>query len=134
MYRHPPESTRTDTLFPYTPLFRSAGEGRLEGARDGIARCGEFGERLVAPAEPEVPQRRLDEATLADTHAPELPQLQQDDGEAGDREQPDHDARGAAEFDHAEQCFPGARRRLRGGVESRDAVQPRRREIGRAHV
>src|SRR3546814_7057585 len=23
MIRHPPRSTRTDTLFPYTPLFRS---------------------------------------------------------------------------------------------------------------
>src|SRR3546814_13029136 len=23
MLRHPPRSTRTDTLFPYTPLFRS---------------------------------------------------------------------------------------------------------------
>src|SRR3546814_8987301 len=24
MRRHPPRSTRTDTLFPYTPLFRSS--------------------------------------------------------------------------------------------------------------
>src|SRR3546814_3697202 len=27
MIRRPPRSTRTDTLFPYTTLFRSAGEG-----------------------------------------------------------------------------------------------------------
>src|SRR3546814_948242 len=27
MIRRPPRSTRTDTLFPYTPLFRSAGRG-----------------------------------------------------------------------------------------------------------
>src|SRR3546814_11650882 len=37
MIRRPPRSTRTDTLFPYTPLFR-AGEGggaaRLGHARD----------------------------------------------------------------------------------------------------
>src|SRR3546814_15768588 len=28
MIRRPPRSTRTDTLFPYTTLFRSAGQGR----------------------------------------------------------------------------------------------------------
>src|SRR3546814_4869049 len=27
MIRRPPRSTRTDTLFPYTTLFRSAGDG-----------------------------------------------------------------------------------------------------------
>src|SRR3546814_16585993 len=32
MYGPPPESTRTDTLFPYTTLFRSGGE------REGLAR------------------------------------------------------------------------------------------------
>src|SRR3546814_2852342 len=29
MIRRPPRSTRTDTLFPYTTLFRSAGDARL---------------------------------------------------------------------------------------------------------
>src|SRR3546814_3018258 len=29
MIRRPPTSTRTDTRFPYTTLFRSVGEGRL---------------------------------------------------------------------------------------------------------
>src|SRR3546814_8415589 len=29
MYRRPPRSTRTDTLFPYTTLFRSARRGRI---------------------------------------------------------------------------------------------------------
>src|SRR3546814_8406660 len=28
MIRRPPRSTRTDTLFPYTTLFRSPGQGR----------------------------------------------------------------------------------------------------------
>src|SRR3546814_3893992 len=33
MSHRPPRSTRTDTLFPYTSLFRSlGGEGRLAGA------------------------------------------------------------------------------------------------------
>src|SRR3546814_17447566 len=31
MIRRPPRSTRTDTLFPYTTLFRSAEVSRLEG-------------------------------------------------------------------------------------------------------
>src|SRR3546814_13979849 len=29
MIRRPPRSTRTDTLFPYTTLFRSEGQGNL---------------------------------------------------------------------------------------------------------
>src|SRR3546814_12947106 len=50
MIRHPPRSTRTDTLFPYTTLFRAAvmvtvcvgaidevAEGRLHGDLAGLA-------------------------------------------------------------------------------------------------
>src|SRR3546814_3190407 len=33
MIRRPPRSTRTDTLFPYTTLFRSSGLSRLPDAR-----------------------------------------------------------------------------------------------------
>src|SRR3546814_17476423 len=36
MIRRPPRSTRTDTLFPYTTLFRSAAI-YAKGARDGRA-------------------------------------------------------------------------------------------------
>src|SRR3546814_19970652 len=32
MIRRPPSSTRTDTLFPYTTLFRSFRPGRFQGA------------------------------------------------------------------------------------------------------
>src|SRR3546814_18845696 len=32
MIRRPPRSTRTDTLFPYTTLFRSVDVGRIVGA------------------------------------------------------------------------------------------------------
>src|SRR3546814_3698101 len=41
MIRRPPRSTRTDTLFPYTTLFRSpaAGRGLL------VRRCAAFGAR-----------------------------------------------------------------------------------------
>src|SRR3546814_2997716 len=41
MIRRPPRSTRTDTLFPYTTLFRSDGE-RLWRRQDGpaaVSRC-----------------------------------------------------------------------------------------------
>src|SRR3546814_587564 len=42
MIRRPPRSTRTDTLFPYTTLFRSPGEHALQPARDetGAQRLG----------------------------------------------------------------------------------------------
>src|SRR3546814_11577064 len=41
MIRRPPRSTRTDTLFPYTPLFRSAAalrrlSGRVRGLEHGV--------------------------------------------------------------------------------------------------
>src|SRR3546814_4792597 len=34
MVRRPPRSTRTDTLFPYTTLFRSVASDRLQAAAD----------------------------------------------------------------------------------------------------
>src|SRR3546814_2654782 len=43
MIRRPPRSTRTDTLFPYTTLFRSLRFGM--GGYDGA-----FGEAIVSPA------------------------------------------------------------------------------------
>src|SRR3546814_1937997 len=36
MRRRPPRSTRTDTLFPYTTLFRSGGGDDLERRRAGL--------------------------------------------------------------------------------------------------
>src|SRR3546814_18469111 len=41
MLRRPPRSTRTDTLFPYTTLFRSAGE-KLQP----LGEAAEHGQRL----------------------------------------------------------------------------------------
>src|SRR3546814_13401990 len=38
MIRRPPRSTRTDTLFPYTPLFRSRFGMRADLARQGQQR------------------------------------------------------------------------------------------------
>src|SRR3546814_12456876 len=37
MIRPPPRSTRTDTRFPYTALFRSEGELRTDNHRPGVA-------------------------------------------------------------------------------------------------
>src|SRR3546814_20654226 len=38
MIRRPPRSTRTDTLFPYTTLFRSEWTDGGQGARHGVLR------------------------------------------------------------------------------------------------
>src|SRR3546814_19823788 len=38
MIRRPPRSTRTDTLFPYTPLFRSSRSGHAHRPRPTPAR------------------------------------------------------------------------------------------------
>src|SRR3546814_13114328 len=45
MIRRPPRSTRTDTLFPYTTLFRSRGEDLIEESLKSLEE--EFGERFV---------------------------------------------------------------------------------------
>src|SRR3546814_10440163 len=72
MIRRPPRSTRTDTLFPYTTLFRSrAGEvdrgqfvtivGALgRGDEQPVAVVGDLGDRV----EPRAIRRRKDEAIL----------------------------------------------------------------------
>src|SRR3546814_20702085 len=44
MIRRPPRSTRTDTLFPYTTLFRSSGEGRAPNALDLLRQSSSIGE------------------------------------------------------------------------------------------
>src|SRR3546814_17800608 len=44
MIRRPPRSTRTDTLFPYTTLFRSADRDTLVGHLAVLAPGGEVGE------------------------------------------------------------------------------------------
>src|SRR3546814_10059940 len=55
MIRRPPRSTRTDTLFPYTTLFRSAnGDRRLRppacACRDRRRDCGRPNERASRPS------------------------------------------------------------------------------------
>src|SRR3546814_4452567 len=45
MIRRPPRSTRTDTLFPYTTLFRSlpSRKGTGQSGREDARRCAAFG-------------------------------------------------------------------------------------------
>src|SRR3546814_20200032 len=45
MVRRPPESTRTDTPFPYTTRFRSA----VDGYPAQVAQAGEAGAEVVQP-------------------------------------------------------------------------------------
>src|SRR3546814_6309774 len=48
MIRRPPRSTRTDTLFPYTTLFRPGGAARAQrGQRAGRRRGGNAEERAA---------------------------------------------------------------------------------------
>src|SRR3546814_10071216 len=74
MIRHPPSSTRTDTLFPYTTLFRSAGFRSAmmgcDGGRVKIAACSLGGARacLEAPTA-HLKQRQQFGRPLADFQA-----------------------------------------------------------------
>src|SRR3546814_10905817 len=74
MIRRPPRSTRTDTLFPYTTLFRSGRRGRLLLLRREVR--GEFGPEFalrgqigVRGRDPEAAARGLDRS---EEHTSEL--------------------------------------------------------------
>src|SRR3546814_8227081 len=63
MIRRPPRSTRTDTLFPYTTLFRSSFLRRRHGAAHGVANREPFAGSCPFPLQaalaPEARGRRL---------------------------------------------------------------------------
>src|SRR3546814_20427183 len=92
MIRRPPRSTRTDTLFPYTTLFRSAGAGGLQGdAEDHVA------DHHLAERDHRYPEHRLRRVGV---ELAEFPQRLRSAGQrprhlVGDqrvqREQPDDD-------------------------------------------
>src|SRR3546814_5581540 len=76
MIRLPPRSTRTDTLFPYTTLFRSSGEVRsgeqsLRVAADEVDRA--FGGHL--PTLELVAARRFASNERSEEHTSELQSL-----------------------------------------------------------
>src|SRR3546814_9358976 len=68
MLRRPPSSTRTDTLFPYTTLFRSVDPGTTRRKRPGRPRAGSEAVRsLRKPGRP--PPRERPPHTHCDTGA-----------------------------------------------------------------
>src|SRR3546814_2999669 len=75
MVRRPPGSTRPDTLFPYTTLFRSQHAGAVRGVDVPRAAAAAFADRLravapglrVEPARVRLPQLRGIEQNRADT-------------------------------------------------------------------
>src|SRR3546814_11911609 len=82
MIRRPPRSTRTDTLFPYTTLFRSepgspwSGGLRLIGVhREPLAGRERDGQRLVAAERDELPADAVETHHLAEVNVDE-PALQ----------------------------------------------------------
>src|SRR3546814_16219671 len=52
MIRRPPRSTRTDTLFPYTTLFRSGGRGGAQSNALPAGLAGLAGQRGVVVEDP----------------------------------------------------------------------------------
>src|SRR3546814_12984686 len=55
MIRRPPRSTRTDTLFPYTTLFRSAERGERRRGGQGVAGRDSRGRPRLHPPHRAVP-------------------------------------------------------------------------------
>src|SRR3546814_7204745 len=80
MIRRPPRSTRTDTLFPYTTLFRSSygiGVSRLMGAiiEANHDANGIIWPESVAPYQVALINLRADDATRSEEHTSELQSL-----------------------------------------------------------
>src|SRR3546814_7585166 len=80
MIRRPPRSTRTDTLFPYTTLFRSVGKSLVAEDVD----LADFGTRTLIDLEDEVDAVlvEFDDLGLDGGRKPALAAIQLDD--AGD--------------------------------------------------
>src|SRR3546814_2880150 len=73
MIRRPPRSTRTDTLFPSTTLFRSRSGRDRVSERLPPYRCSIFGERLKGPVGPKL--GRTLEFGRSEEHTSELQSL-----------------------------------------------------------
>src|SRR3546814_19893167 len=118
MKRLPPRSKRTDTLFPYTTLFRSAAvdDGRWR-AKDRHPGIGRRVEAVIAPfAADRAGVDQVDPAFVVIDAA----------GRAGDR------AADLVADRHATER--AVRDAVGGGAGDRAAVHQLRRKIGRAHV
>src|SRR3546814_5997605 len=74
MIRRPPRSTRTDTLFPYTTLFRSLDRCRLSGLSAGQARLRNGDRRAALRCQGDRRTRRH-RGTRSEEHTSELQSL-----------------------------------------------------------
>src|SRR3546814_1632508 len=72
MIRRPPRSTRTDTLFPYTTLFRSPNRDRR---RERASRGRDRGRPGSSPAVRREPRRRRIWLSRSEEHTSELQSL-----------------------------------------------------------
>src|SRR3546814_12761296 len=110
MIRRPPRSTRTDTLFPYTTLFRSAGQSRA-GAFNLIG--------VALPQQPDIDALRRHWIEEIGGDKP---------GDAGPDQYPDPARRHACQ----------QHERKPGGTENNRLAKiwlvHQQKEIGRAHV
>src|SRR3546814_12016717 len=68
MIRRPPRSTRTDTLFPYTTLFRSE-QQKTDQDRGGLEIFTDHRERRIAAGPGDEPREQHPEQALADDEA-----------------------------------------------------------------
>src|SRR3546814_15889261 len=65
MIRRPPRSTRTDTLFPYTTLFRSDGQGRtVDFTNTLIILTSNLGSQAIAALPDDAPVERAEPAVM----------------------------------------------------------------------
>src|SRR3546814_17106393 len=78
MIRRPPRSTRTDTLFPYTTLFRSIKEelDRMRIELDGARRAGDLA-RMAELQYGKIPEleKKLEQTPRSEEHTSELQSL-----------------------------------------------------------
>src|SRR3546814_1177182 len=77
MIRRPPRSTRTDTLFPYTTLFRSCNRPAQRAVEIGIVEPGEQPDRgqPARPGDLRIRSRRLRALIDREEHTSELQSL-----------------------------------------------------------
>src|SRR3546814_10522518 len=74
MIRRPPRSTRTDTLFPYTTLFRSLGQFR-RAVFEQPAQRAVFGQQLAGGGHRVQPAQAGAEEDRSEEHTSELQSL-----------------------------------------------------------
>src|SRR3546814_4391961 len=101
MIRRPPRSTRTDTLFPYTTLFRS---NRIDPVIGGIGAVGDKEQRQGGPAQTDalggdgpMLQHQESEQKCGEGHGMVIPIVHEGVGDVEDWQE--KDARGGQEQD-----------------------------------